>query len=187
LEKRWTQSVAGRPRGKASPWWTKDRGTAAAHRSSTGRAMRLAGGHREERGRERKERRCCGAFTGDGEAAKLAGGEEALRHPLELDAAIFWAWRRGAIGGDGRGVEWWCSRGLYVGWSRGEEAVRQGKGPVAEWNFNAFKVSVSECNGRRLLCRFPEGKGRAWVALELVQESSRWHGGCVAKKPAVAL
>jgi hypothetical protein len=90
-----------------------DRGqaTSVAHRSS-------AGGVR-------------GAFTGDGEAVKLASGKEALRHPLELDAVTFWAWRRGAIGGDGRDVEWWCSRGLYIGRSRGEEMLRHGKRPVA--------------------------------------------------------
>jgi hypothetical protein len=67
--------------------------------------------------RERKERRCQGCFTRDREAVKSAGGEEVLRHPLELDAVTFWAWRRGAIGGDGHGVEWWCSRGLYIGQS----------------------------------------------------------------------
>jgi hypothetical protein len=74
--------------------------------------------------RERKEQRCRGCLHWNGEAAKSAGGKEALQNPLELDAAMFWAWRREAIGGDGRGVEWWCSRGLYIGWSRGEEAVR---------------------------------------------------------------
>jgi hypothetical protein len=103
-----------------------------AHRSSVGRAMRLTGGHREGQGRERgRSDGVVGAFTGDGEATKLANGEEALRHPLELDAVTFWAWRRGAIGGDGRGVEWWCSRGHYISQSRGEEAIRQGKRLVA--------------------------------------------------------
>jgi hypothetical protein len=89
-----------------------------AHRSSSSRAMRLAGGHREGQGRERgRSNGVRGAFTRDREAAKSAGGEEVLLHPLELDAVTFWAWRRGAIGGDGHGVEWWCSRGLYIGQS----------------------------------------------------------------------
>jgi hypothetical protein len=46
--------------------------------------------------------------------------------------------------------------------------VRRGVGalqlPVAEWNFNAFKVLVSGCNGRRRLCQLLEGKGRVRVA-----------------------
>jgi hypothetical protein len=78
----------------------------AAHRWS------LRGAGEGERGRSDI---VGGAFTGDGEVAKSDGGKEALQHPLELDAATFWAWRRGAIGGDGRGVEWWCSRGFYIG------------------------------------------------------------------------
>jgi hypothetical protein len=80
-----------------------------------------------ERGRSDGVR---GAFTGEGEAAKSAGSEEVLWHPLELDAATFRAWRREAIGGDGRSLEWWCSRGLYIGRSQGGEAVQQGKRPV---------------------------------------------------------
>jgi hypothetical protein len=77
-----------------------------------------------ERGRSDSVR---GAFTGDGEAVKSAGSEEALRHPLELDEVTFWAWRRGAIGGDGCGVVWWCSQGLYIGPSMG-----RGGGPARE-------------------------------------------------------
>jgi hypothetical protein len=41
----------------------------------------------------------------------------------------------------------------------GGEAAGGGERPVAELNFNAFKVSVFGCNGRGRLCRLWEGKG----------------------------
>jgi hypothetical protein len=49
------------------------------------------------------------ALTGVGKAAESAGGEEALRQPFELDAAMLWAWIRGAKGGVGHNVERWYS------------------------------------------------------------------------------
>jgi hypothetical protein len=49
----------------------------------------------------------------------------------------------------------------------GGEAAGGGERPAVEWNFNAFKVLVLGCNGRRRLCRLREGKGWARVALEL--------------------
>jgi hypothetical protein len=49
----------------------------------------------------------------------------------------------------------------------GGEAAGGGEWLMAEWNFNAFNVSVLGCNGRRQLCRLREGKGWARVALEL--------------------
>jgi hypothetical protein len=55
---------------------------------------------------------------------------------------------------------------------------------MVEWNFNAFKVSVSGCNGRRRLCRLWEGKGLAQVALELAWK--RWlDGAAVGQHTAV--
>jgi hypothetical protein len=57
----------------------------------------------------------------------------------------------------------------------GGEAAGGGEWPAVEWNFNAFKVSVSRCNGRRRLCQLWEGKGWARVALELAWK--RWLDG----------
>jgi hypothetical protein len=42
---------------------------------------------------------------------------------LELVATSTGVGRRGFGSGDQRGVEWWCSRGHYIGQSWGEEAV----------------------------------------------------------------
>jgi hypothetical protein len=75
-----------------------------AHRSSAGRAIRLAGGHREGWERERGRSDCVGgAFTGDGEAVKSDGGGEALRRRFghgeeELLVGMDTAWSGGAHG-----------------------------------------------------------------------------------------
>jgi hypothetical protein len=60
-----------------------------------------------------------------------------------------------------------------------------GERPAVEWNFNAFKVLVLGCNGRRRLCRLREGKGRARVALELAWK--RWlDGAAVGQRASMA-
>jgi hypothetical protein len=105
VHKPWTMGGFGPP-------WTQDRGTAAAHRSSTGRAIRLAGGHREGWGREREEgvmvsgvpslekgrprnrpavRRCCGILWSS-MRRRFGHGEEKLL--VGMDAA----WSGGAHG-----------------------------------------------------------------------------------------
>jgi hypothetical protein len=61
--------------------------------------------------------------TGWREAAKLASVEGWWWQLLDLVVASTGVGRRGFGSGDRRGVEWLCSQGLYIGWSRGEEAV----------------------------------------------------------------
>jgi hypothetical protein len=63
------------------------------------------------------------ALTGVREVVESGGGEDALWQPLELDAAMFWVWRRGTMGGDGRSVERWCSRAPFIARGKGEVAV----------------------------------------------------------------
>jgi hypothetical protein len=54
---------------------------------------------------------------------ELASGEGGWRQLLELIGTSTGVGRRGFGSADQRGVEWWCSRGHYIGRSRGEEAV----------------------------------------------------------------
>jgi hypothetical protein len=61
--------------------------------------------------------------TGRREAVELVGIEGWWRWLLELIAVATGVGRRGFGSGDRRGVEWLCSRGLYIGWSRGEKVV----------------------------------------------------------------
>jgi hypothetical protein len=57
------------------------------------------------------------------EAMELAGIEGWWWRLLELVAVSTGVGWRGFGSGDWRGVEWLCSRGLYIGWSRGEKVV----------------------------------------------------------------
>jgi hypothetical protein len=54
----------------------------------------------------------------------------------------------------------------------GGEVAGGGEQLAAEWNFNAFKVLVLGCNGKRWVRLLLEGKGWARVALELAWK--RW-------------
>jgi hypothetical protein len=53
----------------------------------------------------------------------LAGIEGWWRRLLELVTVATGVGRRGFGSGDRRGMEWLCSRGLYIGWSQGEKVV----------------------------------------------------------------
>jgi hypothetical protein len=61
--------------------------------------------------------------TGRREVVELAGIEGWWRWLLELVTVSTGVGRRGFGSGDRCGVEWLCSRGLYIGWSRGEKVV----------------------------------------------------------------
>jgi hypothetical protein len=61
--------------------------------------------------------------TGRREAVELASIEGWWRRLLELITVSTGVGRRRFGSGDRRGVEWLCSRGLYIGWSRGEKVV----------------------------------------------------------------
>jgi hypothetical protein len=61
--------------------------------------------------------------TGRREAVELASFEGWWRRLLDLVVALTGVGRRGFGSGDRRGVEWWWSHGLYIGWSQGEEVV----------------------------------------------------------------
>jgi hypothetical protein len=54
---------------------------------------------------------------------ELAGIEGWWRRLLELITVATGVGRRGFGSGDQRDMEWLCSRGLYIGWSRGEKVV----------------------------------------------------------------
>jgi hypothetical protein len=61
--------------------------------------------------------------TGRWEVVELAGIEGWWRRLLELVTVATGVGRRVFGSGDRRGMEWLCSRGLYIGWSRGEKVV----------------------------------------------------------------
>jgi hypothetical protein len=64
--------------------------------------------------------------TGQREVVELAGIEGWWRRLLELIAASTGVGSRGFGSADQHGMEWWCSRGHYIGQSQGEEAVAVG-------------------------------------------------------------
>jgi hypothetical protein len=64
--------------------------------------------------------------TGQREVMELAGVEGWWRRLLELIAASTGVGSRGFGSADQHGMEWWCSRGHYIGQSQGEEAVAVG-------------------------------------------------------------
>jgi hypothetical protein len=85
---------------------------------------------------------------------ELAGIEGWWRRLLELVAVATGVGRRGFGSGDRHGMEWLCSRGHYIGWSRGEKAV------VVSMAGGCFVITLNMAVSRRGNDRVGIGCGR---------------------------
>jgi hypothetical protein len=94
--------------------------------------------------------------------------------------------RRGFGSGDRRGVEWLCSRGLYIGWSRGEKVVAVSM--AGGCFFITLNVAVSKRGSDRV--GIGCGRGRVGDPSFLGTEAAEAGGGQPADdagKAAIAL
>jgi hypothetical protein len=96
--------------------------------------------------------------TGRREAVELAGIKGWWRRLLELVAVSTGVGRRGFGSGDRRGVEWLCSRGLYIGWSQGEKVV------AVSMAGGCFVITLNVAVSRRRNDRVGIGCGRERVS-----------------------
>jgi len=107
---------------------------------------------------------------------ELAGIEGWWRRLLELVMVATGVGRRGFGSGDRRGMEWLCSQGLYIGWSRGEKVVAVSM--AGECFVITLNVAVSRRGNDRVGIGCGRGRGGdRWSYMEEVAggQAARGH------------